>query len=131
MYTLRVRNDVVKMKAGIRPAFLAPPLITLPYFYLDPAWYEAIIFQRWRSDGWMIVIVGTCELEFELEDLAVPRLLSPAINQFEQPVVCPNTRSYFLVTLTRSGGAAPSLYFRTASAKSPFCVSEPPGLRPG
>ena len=40
----RVRNDVVKMKAGIRPAFLAPPLITLPYFYLDPAWYEAIRF---------------------------------------------------------------------------------------
>lgn len=30
--TLRVRNNVVEMKAGSRPAFLAPPLIALPYF---------------------------------------------------------------------------------------------------
>lgn len=30
--TLRVRDDVVEMKAGGRPALLAPPLIALPYF---------------------------------------------------------------------------------------------------
>jgi hypothetical protein len=63
MYTLRVRNDVVKMKAGIRPAFLAPPLITLPYFYLDPAWYEAIIFQRWRSDVLYLIGVWSTRTE--------------------------------------------------------------------
>ena len=41
---LRVGNDVVEMEAGRRPAFLAPPLIALPYFQLDPAWYETIVF---------------------------------------------------------------------------------------
>jgi len=30
--TLRIWDDVVKMKAGSRPAFLATPLIALPHF---------------------------------------------------------------------------------------------------
>ena len=37
----------------------------------------------------------------------------------------------FSKTLTLSGGATPSLYFCAATAKSPFCVREPLGLRSG
>jgi len=44
-----------------------------------------------------ILIVGGRELELELKDLAAGRVLSPAIKQFEQSVVHPDARPYFLV----------------------------------
>jgi len=44
--TLRVRDDVIEMKSGSRFTLHSTTPIALPYFQLNPAWYEPIVFQR-------------------------------------------------------------------------------------
>jgi len=67
----------------------------------------------------MIVILGASDSELELENLAVSRLLGPAVDQLEQTVVHPNARTYFFVDLDPLWWCFPFLIFpRSFSKKS-------------
>src|ERR1017187_6089422 len=114
------------MKAGSRATggIHTTSLIALPYLELYPTWNQPIVIQRDLSDGRTVALVGACELEFELEDLPASRLLGPAINQFEQPVVYPNTRPYFLVD-------SDSFWRRRSVLVFPHSFRKKPVLRQG
>ena len=68
---LRVRDDVVEMKAGSRATggIHTTSLIALPHLKLHPTWNQPIVIQPGLSDDRTVALVGACEPKFELEDL--------------------------------------------------------------
>ena len=121
---LRIRDDVVEMKAGSRATgwIHTMSLIAFPYLEFHPTRNQPIVIQCDLSDGRTVALVGACEPEFELEDLPASGLLGPTINQFEKPVVYPNTRPYFLVDSDSLWACRPFLVFpHSFRKKSVLC----------